>query len=214
MISSRFIVYTSLLLLALIYGGIKFRSLDRPYRLLTIYFGVVLLNEILGKFVGITYGNNHIFIHLLIPIQICFYALFYLALYPSTNRIRKWICWVGLFIFLLCLTNTFFIQSISSIPSNGIILLALYVVPLSLNDYKDMLERSYHVSLVRHSMFWFNLGNLIFYCLTFLIFSYFNVKNTVPTWTLITVWGANMFMYGFYFLSIYLNASKNNNGQL
>lgn len=202
--SLRFFVYLLLLLSVVIFGYRKFNLLSKEFKILVIYVTYVLISEITSKYFSYYQGNNMVLFHILVPIQLFFYSIFYpLAL-------KKWSIPITIvsFTFIICsILNTIYVQSINGFPTNNIILSSLLAIPLSLLQFRELALSRQITLLHKNPLFWFNLGNITFNTLTFFSFGYFNLfDKNIPEWLFIIIWTLNMTFYGCCFYAIKLDA--------
>ena len=208
--SLRFTIYLILLLLIVLYGLIRINRLENNFKALVAYISAIFLVETTNKVYGLLYDNNQTMYHFLIPLQILFYAYFLNSISLSTRISRRYYLFAIIAV-TLSILNSLFIQDLKTFPSNGVILLTLFIVPISLNSFKSLLNIDAIAPLRHNALFLISLGNLIFYCSTFLTFSHFNFTQSPPEWMFILIWAANLLMYGSYFISIRLNVEANSN---
>lgn len=205
--SPRFIIYLLLISCLILFGIKKFSRLSREFKMLIFLVTYILFSEILSKILAFKFGNNMIVYHVLIPVQLVFYALFYII------SIRKWKIEIIVVTFIAvccCFLNSLFFQSIYNLPTNSLILQALIIVPLCLSHMKTLAFEENNSALNRNPLFWFNLGNLIFYTNTFFVFAYYNLIGNPPEWVFVFIWILNIILYGSYFLAFALNVNSNN----
>jgi len=76
----------------------------------------------------------------------------------------------------------------------------------ALLHFYQMVRNVSEVSLYTLPTFWFNTGNLIFYCTTFSFFGLLNpmlIAGQQPDdWQFIMIWGCNLFLYCTYFTAL------------
>ena len=208
--SPRFIFYLILLVFISIYGVYSFNKLTRPYKVLVILILLTLISEFCGRWTYAKYKLTFPPYHFLIPITIFFHAVIYNGLTELKTRYKNLIFVASGFFILLSIINTVYFQSIFSFPSNSITLLSINAIFLSLITFLQMLKFPTEVQLTKQSMFWFNLGNFIFYTLTFFAFAFINYRTNYNAWIAITIWSANIILYVCYFISIFYNKTKIN----
>ena len=208
---SRYFIYLFVLSAATIYGLVHFKKLSIPYQILVCYLCITLLSETLSRYLAYKIGNSMPAYHLLIPVQILFYSYFYAQFLSKSKQVRSFIFASGGVVLLLCIANSWFVQGILTMPSNGIMLLAMLVITLTLFQFKQMIVHSTNVKLIKHPLFWFNLGGLVFYCLTFFVFGYYNLPGTAPDWAFFMILATNLIMYCAYFYALHLDRVKDSN---
>ncbi len=211
--SPRFSIYLLLLLVIVIYGFRNYKLLSKEFKLLVLFVTYVFISELFGKYLSNMYGNNMILYHIIFPVQICFYGMFYQIV------IRNWRNTIifTTSIFIVCtIINSMFFQSIEVFPSHDMVFSSILAIPLCLLQFKELATNKSKILIHQNSLFWFSLGSLLFNTLTFFAFGYFNLfGNEIPDWVFILIWCLNMVLYGCYFYALRLNLrdSKGNNTQ-
>lgn len=119
-------------------------------------------------------------------------------------------------VFTIC--NSFFLQTFTVFPSYSIFLLSLFTVFLALMAFQFMLKQPVDRSPLKIPLFWFSIGNLFFYCITFFIFGFFTpfVRRSggLPEWGFIFIFSANIFLYTCYLVALCLERKENGVGNL
>lgn len=76
-----------------------------------------------------------------------------------------------------------------------------------------MLDNAESTTLLKQPAFWFNFGNVLFYCVTFFTFGFFNpiykLLKVIPDSLHILIWIMNIILYGSYFLTLRLSLKPN-----
>ena len=120
-------------------------------------------------------------------------------------------------IITLAILNSVFVESYLTFPSFSLLLLCLFVFPMTLLAFKHLLINPSREEVYTQPMFWFNMGGLLFYSVTFFIFGYYNYISTQEVWIHKLIWGVNLFMYSSYTISMYQaqrhNRTKTKNAQ-
>jgi hypothetical protein len=203
--SPRYIVYLILLISVLVFGIIQFRRLSGRFKILLYLLIIVLVSEISSRILVVKLETSLPTYHFLIPIQVVVYGLIYA--YPYKNKTMTYLSF-GI-CFLLCLFNTLFIQDIFDFPSYSLILLSTCLIISALLDFNRMLKVPTSIKLLSLPDFWFNLGTLLFYSMSFFVFSFLNEGiQFYPIIQLLYIVILNLFMYSSYGYSIYLDSRK------
>ena len=200
--SPRYIIYVAILASAGIYGLTVFKRVSKPYSLFPFYFLVIMFFEMLSKYMAYHDGNNKAVYHVLIPIQILAYTYFYLKAFKN-KKTQFTVLGVGLLLTCFCICNSLFVQAVTDMPTYSFIVISTFVIVLSLIVFKKILEHPTKLKIFAHPLFWFNLGSLVFYCLTFFVFGYLDFMVNSPNWVSYIIWVSNMIMYITYFISFY-----------
>lgn len=202
---SRYLIYLLVILLGAIIGLYRFRSMSRPYQLLTIYLLIIFISEVFSRYLSWRIANSAPSYHILVPIQIVFYTFFFKAFFPTST---KTVLLIGAIVFMLCTTNSFLFQHFYSMPSNAIMILAIWVITYVMLLFKEILFSTGNKSLTKLPLFWFSFGSLFFYSVTFFAFCVFDIFGSIPEWVHDTIWFCNIVMYGSYGISILLSSRK------
>lgn len=200
---SRYLLYLVLLLSACVFGLTLFKRQGLQFRLLACYFALIFTSEVLTRVIGYYYKNSMPNYHVLVPLQMLFYAWFFSLLFPSRNT-RRIVLLGGIIAALLSCANSLFWQSVFEMPSNAIILLSLLTITLVMLSFRHLLNHPSETKLLRTPLFWFNVGSLIFYGYTFLFIGFYNLFGIYLEWADDVMWLPNMFMYASYFYALYL----------
>ncbi len=212
--SPRFSIYLLLLLVIVIYGFRNYKLFSKEFKLLVLFVTYVFISELFGKYLSNMYGNNMILYHIIFPVQICFYGMFYhIVLRNWRNTII-----IATSIFIVCtIMNSLFVQSIKAFPSYDMVFSSLLAIPFCLLQFKELVTNKSKILIHQNALFWFSLGTLLFNTLTFFAFGYFNLfGEEIPEWVFILIWCLNMVLYGCYFYALRLNLvnNKSTNRQL
>lgn len=198
-----------LLLLCTLIGLSVYSKISSKYKLLLVLVIVGFIGEILSNIFSFVYESNSQVFHFLIPIQ----SLIFGFVYAHNNDHKKIILLMFSIISLLCVFNSSFYQELVEFPSFSLILLSFGLILISLLDFKRMLYIPTKIKLHYTPDFWFNLGTLLFFSMSFFVFGFINLGLKIGFgWQSNLILVLNIIMYSCYGLSIYLdsrNSSKN-----
>lgn len=194
-------------------GIVRYRYLNAAYKYLLALLITTLLLECAGRIFAITLYTSYPAYHILLPLQVLLYTQIYSMLIFHKPQLNLLFAVIAAICILLFLFNSLYVQSpLASMPSNGIALLSLVTVLYSLFLFYNMLQFPSENHLFRQPVFWFNSGNLIFYCITFFIFGFFNpvhkVSARLPEWQYTTIWVCNIILYSFYGIALLLDQKQ------
>jgi len=170
-----FYVYLSLLFLATMPGFVRYKQLNKAFRVLTILLLCTLISEATKKIYGQISHNSMPHAHVWAVIEFGFFSLTYYYLITSPAVKRSIIYAIGGMV-VLEIANVFFFEKLTQFPS--LILEASHIVYViySLLLFRQMLLSPAEQSLFKQSLFWFNI-NMLFYATTmflnFALLSYF-----------------------------------------
>jgi hypothetical protein len=207
-VSLRFLFYIVLVFVAVVYGIYGYKGFTKPFRILVVLVLCVFISECIGRWFAYNRGSSIPAYHLLILAQMILYPYIYLTALPAGKRLKMIItilAWIG---FCFSVFNSLFLQTFFVFPSYSILLLSLFTVCLALLSFYFMLEQPVDKSPVKVPLFWFNLGNLFFYCITFFMFGFFTpfIKRSggLPEWGFIFIFAANIGLYTCYLVALRL----------
>lgn len=207
-VSPRYFLYLILLAFCSLVGLLKWGNIQKDFRPLVFYVSIILISEITGKYLAFTQNNSMVVYHFLVPIQMLFYGLMYWSFVE--NKIRPLVC---ILTFIALFTSIFLTLNyigLNSFPNLQITMLTLQVVPLVLFSFKHLLAKIQTVGLHNNPLFWFNVGNLIFFSVTFFVFGFYNTPYFIPEWAYVIIWVSNMLLYGCYLACLFLTKLKPN----
>lgn len=204
-----FTFYLMLLLFGACIGTYKFQTLRPPFRAISLYLLAIFTSELIAELLSVKEANNMIIYHALIPFQLIFYTWIYRKILTVTNRVKA-ILYILSFCFIaLSLLNSIFIQNHLLFPSNSLLLISLFVLSNSLLWFKSVITKPNALPFNKQPEFWFNIGNLFFYSITFFVFGFYNYIAVQQEWIFNLIWMANLFMYVCYILCIYAESHLN-----
>lgn len=210
--SLRFTLYILLVLIAALYGIYNYKDLSKPFRLLVVLMVCVFLSECYGRLLVYRYATSIPAYHLLILAQMILYPYIYFTALPAGKRLKAVILVLMGIGCGFSVWNSMFLQTFFVFPSYSIFLLSLITVFLALLGFYFMLQQPVDRSPAKDPLFWFSLGNLFFYCITFFMFGFFTpfIKRSggLPEWGFIFIFTANMGLYACYMASLYLENTK------
>jgi hypothetical protein len=123
--------------------------------------------------------------------------------YISKSKVIKNILLVFVSIILI---NYFLIfiykDSIFDFPSLGMTTMSFSIICMSVLNFHTMLKKPSLKTLFKDSIFWYNSGNLIFYCSTFFVYGFFYYQKN-PQWGYVLILVSNLLLYTSYSLSLY-----------
>lgn len=205
--------YLILLLLNLIYGAANFRKLTNSFKWLFLMVACTFFIEIASRYFALYHGSSSPGYHILIPIYLFGYTNLYTSIF-SQSKLRLIIRIIHVLLIVICLVMSLFVQTLLEFPSFNILLLGLYMVLLTLILFYLMLLQPEETALHRQPVFWMNLGHLLFYGITFLIFGFFkpylHMTGQFPEWQYWVIRIMNYILYSFYLICFYHSIHHNN----
>jgi hypothetical protein len=207
-VSLKFLFYILLVLASALYGIYCYTRLAKPFRILVVLILTVFVSECSGRLLTHYYGSSIPAYHILILLQMILYPGIYLQALPPRKTITTVVVILAVSGFCLSVLNSLFLQTVFIFPSYGILFLSLLIVGLALLSFYFMLQQPADVSPVKDSLFWFNVGNLFFYCTTFFIFGFFTPllkqSGNLLVWGYNLIYIANLGLYTCYFTALRL----------
>lgn len=211
--SVRFILYLLLLLSIFIFCFYNFKRLTSYAKGLFLLVTIVLISEVSSRVVGFYFKVSHPTYHVLTPLFFFLYLFIHLKLFSFNKYIRIILISIAFVSFCASIYISLFVQSILEFPTYTFSFLSFYVVLSSLIGFNTMLNNPIEIPLFKQPAFWFNFGNILFYCVTFFTFGFFNpiyrMLKTIPESVHLLIWIMNIILYGSYFLTLRLSLKPN-----
>jgi hypothetical protein len=161
--SALTIAYLIVLTIAFIIGMVRYKKLTIPFRILTWSLFSTILLETFARYLTIEFKNNALAYHLMSINGYIFYSLVYYSLFKNIN-LKKIILTSVLFVVLFFFINILFIQQPlhKEFPTNIYLVVNTLQVIWSLLLFKQMLQYSLNLNIVKQSIFWYNAAILFF----------------------------------------------------
>lgn len=170
----RFVVYLFLILIIFLLGVDKYNKNSKPYRVLTVLFGLTLISEMFSRIIIDLAGKSMPVYHVFVPVQFLLLSLVYY--YFSLFKRRKIVYIVLVTAFLLfCFLNVIYFQTLNQFPSNTLLCSSMVMVLLALLSLKKIFDTDTNRNLFQNPAFLFNCAILLFYTTTFLFWSFYNI---------------------------------------
>lgn len=202
MISPRYFYYLTLLFIVALLGLLNRKKVSKRYIALTVLVTIVFLSEVLSRILALKDGSSMPIYHVLAILE----CVLYWNIYKNVFR-SKSISFLYLATGIICISNSLFVQELSVFPTNSMIALSFAVITSALFHLKRMLEHADDSSLLRNPDFWFNIGTIFFFSITFFAFGLMNIgMHLLPYWIYDLIYAANIVLYTCYGVSIYLNS--------
>lgn len=215
--SPRLYFYLGLLLFISFYVLLNYKKLDKTYKLLGIVIIISMVSEIIARYLSFAIANSYPPLHFLVPILIFIHTQLYLSVLKITKKIRTIFISIMLILILFSIINSIYFQKMTEPPTRAYNLLSLMIVLYSLLMSKQMLMTPLKSSLWKHSFFWVNMGNFIFYPLTLFIIivlpSLIKSFTADKEWIFNTLYILNILLYSFYFLALHFHLQYKDNGK-
>lgn len=206
--SPRYLFYLVFVLTILVFGIMNYQKLKTEYKLLTQLLGLTFLTECISRFLAFYLETSFPVYHLYIIISLIYNGLIYIRLLDGLYRsIIKAV--VVLSILSTTLISIFH-QGLMQFPSVGMIIQGFSMILIGLLFFYNMLKNPVQQDISKQSVFWYNTGNLVFYCSTFTFYGLFNYLDYRPDWAYHIVWIANIILYSCYLISLLIEISQLN----
>ncbi|MFK8037281.1 MAG: hypothetical protein AB8B74_03240 [Crocinitomicaceae bacterium] len=207
--TARVLFYLSLLAVTTIVAVLKYRKLSSGFKYLTFLLILTLCVEVAAKILEVKTGSSFSIYHYFIVGALVFNFFIYLNLIVVKKYSLIVMLGMTIFFIFLSVINSIFIQSADKFPSNGIMLHSFQIIVFVMLTYLNMLKFPVKTSIYKQPVFWLNTGNLVFYGVTFSIFSFYNLyyqsaKVGSAGYQLIYI--ANILLYSSYLIAILLDS--------
>ncbi len=160
-------------LLPIIAAIANYKNLDKTLKLLSIFFIISGLFDLLLWLLKLTrkfdeHNNDYPLLHLFIIINIAFYAIVYYRSFYS-KQLKN----ITVLMSVLALTAVVFFSvrdSIWTYPSTSMTVLSMFLIPLSLLYFYQLLNRQEFIHIENQPLFWINSGVLIYFSFNIFLF--------------------------------------------
>jgi hypothetical protein len=159
-------------LLAALYN---YRKLDPVLKLVAAFCLVSVMLDLIG--LAILYlklmHNTAFLIHFFDLIAVAFFTLIYFRAFylPVLKKITLILGSISLLIIII---NALFIEGIWVYPSVSNTVLSLFLIPLSLTYFYQLLTRQEFVHIEKQGLFWINAGVLFYFSILIFLFMLYN----------------------------------------
>lgn len=169
------LVYFAVLFVSSGYGIFHFRKMPAWLRAVTFICLLTLISEVIARILEHKIRNSCPPYHFYVVLCYLLLCYIYLKLYTG-NRIIRYYCIItaGL-LSIFALTNSIFIQTLLTFPSNSILLGNTFTLILTLSSFALMFRSPGKSPLLSEPSFWFNTANLLLYTTSFLYFAFYNI---------------------------------------
>lgn len=172
--TSRLIIeiYSWYVFLPVVFGALLWRRLNKPQKLILYIAALSAVNHIVSKivrdYIAVDHNNAWVY-HIYVPLLFWFTWRVYREELKNifSTVFFKAILIVPLVFFLI---NSIFLQSLRSIPTNGIFVISGIFIFWGFSYFYSLLKRTHFKPLENEPVFWFTTGVLMYYSSTVLIF--------------------------------------------
>lgn len=203
----RYYPFVTILCLTLLIGLIRLKHLHSNYRWLLLLVFFNLICDTIARWMSYKVGTNYPIFHFQLPIHVILYWI----IYKKTFQLNKY--WNAGFILCLIfiLLNSALQNSFWIFPSYGVMALALTILSVTLYGFLNLTKSKELIPIHNRPDFWFLLGNLMFFSITFFSFGLINfIHANFPEWLIWSIYGGNLVMYSSYFVSISVEKKQHN----
>jgi hypothetical protein len=154
---------------------VRYQKLTIPFRILVLSLVLTIALEIFARFLTVKFKNNAVAYHLMSANGYIFFPLIYCYLFKN-KRLKRFILISIPVVITFFLVNLFLLQQPSHkvFPTNiYLVTNSLYVI-FSLLLFKQMLQHSLEIPIVKQSPFWFNTAMLYYSTTMFLHMAFLN----------------------------------------
>lgn len=204
-------IYYCILLIGVLIGAVKFQRLSFTSRLIFFFIVYIIAKELIADNIAKLYNFNLHFYQLFAPVDFLFLVYIYWNI-VEFNKYR------GVLLTICMITISFFFLNIavlqplySGIDSYFKLLRSFFLVLISLLLFHSAVLNLPPHPLHKKSMFWFNIGVLIFYSLSIFYWGLFNYDYIQKERPVINPAIRKMFeignyaLYSFLAISIWIN---------
>jgi len=207
------IFYLIILISVTMYALNHYKNFLKPFKVLTVLLVIITVKEFLSKYVyNYNYDGNYLN-HCLLTLTLIVNLYIYLPLWSGNKKLKTSVSVISILFACLAILNSVFLQNLYLTPSNGLILLCLQMVLLSLLSFKIIINSPANESIYMKPLFWLSVSNLFFYTVVYLIFAFFHFYKEVGkigSWLPLVLHMANCLLYIGYGISIYVHKKRIN----
>lgn len=167
-------------------------------KIFSFYLLVTLFVELLGRYIRINNGNNHLLYSIHTSLGIIFFSFFYQRISHS-SLLKTIIRWFMILYPIIVTINIFFIQGIYRFHTYTYTIGCIFIVFLCLNYFKNLIQKSSDNDIITNPMFWISTALLFFFSVDIIFTTainnlWKNYKSLAQTATLV-VYYLNYIMY-------------------
>lgn len=207
------IFYLIILTSVTIYALNNYKIFLKSFKVLTVLLVIITVKEFLSKYVyHYNYDGNYLN-HCLLTLTLILNLYIYLPQWSGNKKLKIIVSVISILFACLAVLNSVFLQNLYLTPSNGLILLCLQMVLLSLLSFKIIINSPANESIYMKPLFWLSVSNLFFYTVVYLIFAFFHFYKEVGkigSWLPLILSMANCLLYIGYGISIYVHKKRIN----
>jgi hypothetical protein len=169
---------------------VKFKSLDKPLRLLSLYLIITSVKELACSYLAFKHANN---LFLYNSFGIIEYVLLPLMFQHklANGKLKNSIKYIIGGVFLVYLINIIFIQGLYTFNSYTIIFGRIGLIFITLTFFFELLQKVETTSLYREPMLWISTGILFYSVGSFLIHGLYDLQLHFSQDLSIKIWAIN-----------------------
>ena len=174
------IIYLSVILLAPVTGFIKWRSLSKAFKTLSVLLLTTFLFETTAVFSAYVFKNNALVYDIFDPAEVLLFTYVFANLFKR-NPAKKIITAIGISIVLIIIfSSVFFVPGIL-INTLSVVIKSIFFIILSLLKFRNMLAEPNYESVVKEPVFWLCTAVLLFFTINILFWSAYNYLSHTHT---------------------------------
>ena len=177
--NASWLAYLVVLSTAVITGFVRWIKLPFPERTICILLGVTAVNEFAAFFGSYYYHNSFPVYHLFSPVEIFLISLYFNQSVDLLRRHNIGI-WVGAVSIVASVLNTLFLQKLTTINSNFLLLEGTVVIIYGLLSLRQILLDEDRLPYA-FALFWFSLCFLVYWGSTFMGWGVYAILNQEKT---------------------------------
>ncbi len=167
-------IYHYIIFLGIVIGLVRYQRLHWPLRSLALFLPATLFVECVTPFKLIHFhGNNHWFFNIFTTLEFLYYSLLFYLVFEDNGK-RKLILILASLLLVFTSINILYIQGPRHFHTISYRVGAVMVVSLSFLYFKQIMQSSGYINLIRNPFFWIATGVLFFYLGFIFYFSAFD----------------------------------------
>jgi len=201
------------MLMGIVTGAVRYSKLTAPTRLMWLLILISLIIEIYAMLFYKEFEHSNPVYHVYAPIRFTLIGMIY---YNYFHRMKRWIIPIIVLIIFICVLISIKPHFLKLFPSASFLITGSGITIFTLFSFAEMLKKPSTEKLMKQPLFWFNTANLIFTTSTFVFLGFYHSipKDIYKLFLLEVLFIANLILYFFYFLMLWLDGRTVNTSNM
>ncbi len=208
--NSRYYIYLSVLLLAILGGIRKLNHKDSSYKILIGLLCLTFISELTSYWAAIKIQNNMFVYHFFAPLQLIILGKYFDSI--NHNKKQKIGFIIGIIGAIIAVVNTIYFQPLKILNSNFLLFEGLVIMGLSLYTFQGILTNE-KIDIYKYGHFWMIVIFIFFWSITYTWWALYTVLQEKERFLLLNVtqvlWAVNIITYSAIgFVLIYFSSER------